>query len=366
MTAEASTEEPTPTSAGLSGQGTGMPEWLVRIVLALVPILLALIVGAVILLLLGRDPISFYVNIVRRGLISWIGLQETITRCAPLILLGASLIVAFRAGLWNLGIDGQFLLAAVITAALSAWMIQSAPAWIVLPVGMIAGFLVGAVWSLIPALLKAYQGVNEIVTTLMMSFLGVSLANVLIKIPFNDPNTTVPQTMTLATDDRLPRLFGTTINIGVVIAVVVILVVHWVMTRTAFGLRLQTVGANPKAALHAGLSVPLLTVVTFGLSAGLAGLAGSVEILGVWGNVRADWNPGYGLAIIPLVFLARFNGIAVIGFTFFFAMLSIGGETASRRADLPNYFVLVLVALILIFMALTEWLSHRRALARRA
>ena len=81
--------------------------------------------------------------------------------------------------------------------------------------------------------------------------------------------------------------------------------------------------------------------------------------------MRADWNPAYGLMIIPLVFLARFNGIAVIGFVFFFAVLSIGGETASRKADLPNYFLLVLVALMLIFLALTEWLGHRRALARR-
>ena len=109
MTADADTQTPGHASAGV-------PEWATRIVLALVPVLLALIAGALILLLLGRDPLSFYANIVRRGLLSWIGLQETITRCAPLILLGASLIVAFRAGLWNLGIDGQFLLAAVITA----------------------------------------------------------------------------------------------------------------------------------------------------------------------------------------------------------------------------------------------------------
>jgi simple sugar transport system permease protein len=231
---------------------------------------------------------------------------------------------------------------------------------------MLVAMLVGAVWSLIPALLKAYHGVNEIVTTLMMSFLGISLANVLIKLPFDDPGTTVPQTMTLAIDDRLPRLFGSTINVGVAIGVVVILFIHWLMTRTAFGLRLQVVGANPRAAVHAGLPLGGLMVAVFALSAGLAGLAGSVEILGVWGNVRADWNPAYGLTIIPLVFLARFNGIAVIGFTFFFAVLSIGGETASRKAGLPNYFILVLVALMLIFLGLTEWLSHRRRMARQS
>ena len=187
----------------------------------------------------------------------------------------------------------------------------------------------------------------------------------LIKLPFDDPTTTVPQTETLATDDRLPRLFGSTINVGVIVGLVVILFIHWLMTRTSFGLRLRLVGANPRAAVHVGLPLGALMVAVFALSAGLAGLAGSVEILGVWGNVRADWNPAYGLMIIPLVFLARFNGIAVIGFVFFFAVLSIGGETASRKAGLPNYFILVLVALMLIFLALTEWLGQRRQMAAR-
>lgn len=352
--------------AAPAGPGGAVSAWLVVVGQALVPIALALITGGIILLLLGRDPIDFYVTVIRRGLLSWIGLQESITRCAPLLLLGAGLIVAFRAGLWNLGVDGQFLLAAVIAAATAPWLVQWLPVWIVLIVTMVAAFVVGAVWSLIPALLKAYQGVNEIVTTLMMSFLGVSLANVLIKIPFDDPNTTVPQTLTLAAEDRLPRLFDTTINFGVVIALVAILLVHFVMTRTAFGLKLRIVGANPRTAAHVGLSVPVLTVAVFGISAGLAGLGGAVEILGVWGNVRADWDPAYGLTIIPLVFLARFNGLAVIGFTFFFAVLSIGGETASRQANIPNYFVLVLVALILIFLALTEWMGHRRSMRRKA
>lgn len=330
-----------------------------RLAQALLPIVLALVVGALLLALLGRDPLAFYGDIVRRGLLSPLGLQESITRSAPLLLLGAGLIVAFRSGLWNLGVDGQFLLAAVFAAAMAPPLAAALPVWLALLLTLVAAFAIGALWSALPALLKAGYGINEIVTTLMMSFLGVSLANVLVKLPFNDPATTVPQTATLAAADRLPRLFGTTVNLGIVIALAAILAVHWLMTRTAFGLKLRVVGANPRAAVHAGLPVARLTLAAFGLSAGLAGLAGGVEILGVWGNMRADWNPGYGLLVIPLVFLARFHGVAVIGFVFFFAVLSIGGETAARRADLPNYFNLFLVGLILVFMALTEWLGQR-------
>jgi simple sugar transport system permease protein len=316
----------------------------------LVPIILALVVGGLILLALGKDPIAYYEYVLQRGLFSWSGFQQTIIRAAPLLLIASGLIVAFRAGIWNLGVDGQFLLAAVAAAAL--------PSWLTIIICCVVSILVAALWSLIPAFLKAQYGLNEIVTTLMMTFLGISFANVLVKLPFNDPTNSVPQTEILPVADRLGRLFDTTIHSGIIIALVAVFVVHFVMTRTSFGLRLQIVGANPRAAKHAGLNVGRLTYATFALSAGLTGLGGAVEILGVWGTMRADWNPAYGLLVVPLVFLARFNGIAVIGFTLFFAILMIGGESASRRLGVPNFYVLVLVALLLTFLALVEYLDH--------
>jgi simple sugar transport system permease protein len=279
---------------------------------------------------------------------------------APLLLVAAGLIVAFRAGIWNLGGDGQFLLAAVITAALGPALIGVVPQIVLLALCMIVSSVVGAAWSIVPAVLKARYGINEIITSLMMSFLGTSFANVLIKLLFWDPGTTVPQTRMLPVEDRLPKIYGTTIHSGVIIGIVVIVLVHLMMTRTAFGLKLQVVGANPAAAVHAGLKVGWLTIATFALSAGLIGLAGSVEILGVWGTVRADWNPAFGLLVVPLVFLARFNGYGVIGFTLFFSALMIGGDSAARRIGVPQHFVLVLVALLLIFLAVVEYLDHVR------
>nr|WP_298685149.1 ABC transporter permease [uncultured Dongia sp.] len=335
-------------------------ELLAAIARVAVPILLALAVGGAILLILGKNPLTYYGYVVQRGLLSWGGFQETMTRMAPLLLIAAGLIVAFRAGIWNLGGDGQYLLAAVVTAALAPALIETLPRGLTLLICMIASVAVAAAWSLIPALLKARYGINEIITSLMMSFLGTSFANVLVKLFFRDPATTVPQTRSLEVVDRLPRIFGTNVHSGILIALAVVILVHLMMTRTAFGLRLQIVGANPAAAVHAGLKVGWLTVATFALSAGLIGLAGSVEILGVWGTVRADWNPAYGLLVVPLVFLARFNGIAVIGFALFFSVLMIGGESASRRIGVPQDFVLMLVGLLLVFLALVEYLDHLR------
>jgi general nucleoside transport system permease protein len=337
--------------------GAGLKATLLRV---LIPVAMALIVGGLILLVLGRDPLDYYGFVLQRSLLRWGGAQETLTRMAPLLLIAAGLIVAFRAGIWNLGGDGQFLLAAVASAALAPALVAVLHRGPTLVVCMIAGGLVGALWSLIPAMLKARYGINEIITTLMMSFLGTSLANVLIKLVLRDPDTTVPQTRSLAVDDRLPRLFGTTIHLGLALAILAVILVHLMMTRSAFGLKLQVLGANRAAAVHAGLRVQRLTIVAFALSAGLIGLAGAVEVLGVWGTVRADWNPAFGLLVVPLVFLARFNGYAVIGLTLFFSALMVGGESAARRVGVPQHFVLVLVALLLLFLALVEYLDQGR------
>jgi simple sugar transport system permease protein len=194
----------------------------------------------------------------------------------------------------------------------------------------------------------------------MMSFLGLSLANALVKLVFLDRGTTVPQTRTLAVADRLPVLPGTIVSGGVLIGLAAIVAVHLAMTRTGFGLKLRVVGASPRAAIHAGLRVPLLTVAVFALSAGLIGLGGAVEVMGVLGNVRADWNPAYGLSVIPLVFLARLNGFAAIIYVMLFSALQIGAESAARRLGVPAYFTLVLVANLLIVLALVEYVAQRR------
>lgn len=326
----------------------------------MIPVLLALAVGGVILVTLGKNPLDYYSYVIERGLLRPGGLQATLTRMAPLLLIAAGLIVAFRAGTWNLGGDGQFLLAAVTAAALGPALQNTLPRAPLLALCLLAGALVGAAWSLIPALLKARYGVNEIVTTLMMSFLGVSLSNVLIKLALFDPDTTEPQTRSLAVDERLPHLFGSSVHCGLLLAIAVLVLTHLVMTGTAFGLKLQVLGANRAAAIHAGERVDRLTVLAFMLSAGLIGLAGAVEVLGVWGNVRADWNPAYGLLVVPLVFLARLNGYAVIGFTLFFSALMVGGESAAHRVGVPQNFVLVLVSLLLVFLALVEYLDQVR------
>jgi simple sugar transport system permease protein len=334
------------------------------LVLAIGPVILALLTCGVLLAILGRDPVAFYRDVLQGGVLRASGLQDSITRMAPVLLIAVGLIVAFRASLWNLGADGQYLLAAVIVAGIAPPLASAVPApiaWLVLAVVAMA---VGAAWTIIPAWLKARHGLNEIVTTLMMTFIGVGIANVLVKGPFKGPQM-VPQTGVIPPESMLADLPGTTVHIGVVVAVVVVVLIHLLLTRTSFGTRVDVLGANPRAAVHLGVDVPRLIIVAFLLSGALVGLAAAVDIVGIWGFVRADWDPAYGLKVVPLVFLARLNALAVIPFAVFFGILSVGGGYATRRSELPGDFLLVIVGLLLLFMVLAHWTAARRARGER-
>ncbi len=330
------------------------------IVLSVGPIILALLTCGILLALIGRDPVAFFRDIVQAGLLSKSGFQDTVTRMAPILRIGAGLIVAFRGSLWNLGGNGQYLLAFAVIAGIAPGVLSALPTalgWVVL---CLVAMVVGAAWTLVPSLLKVRYGLNEIVTSLMMTFIGVSLANLLIKGPFRGP-TVIPQTLVVDPSLMFVNLPGTRIHIGVVVALVVVVLVHLMLTRSSFGTRLDVLGANPRAALHLGIDVPRMIVVTFLISGALIGLAAAVDMLGIFGYMRADWDPDYALKVVPLVFLARLNVIAVIPFAAFFGVLSIGGEYAARKADVPNVFLLLVVGLILLFMVVTQFLSDRRA-----
>jgi len=324
---------------------------------SVVPVALALGAGAILLLALGRHPLAFYGDIWTNGVENgaW---QDSATRMAPFLLIAAGLTVIFRANIWNLGYNGQFLLGAALVSGYGPALVNDVPLWAAMVVLFLLAGAVGALWTLVPAVLKARYGTNEIITTLMMSFIGIDLASILIKGPFHDSTTPLPQTAVLT--KMLPSIPGTRIHVGLLVAFAAVLVVHYVLTRTSWGLRLQIMGANPRAARHFGIDLPRLIVVAFLVSGFLVGLAAAADILGLQGYIRTGWNPAYGDTIIPFVFLARLNALAVVPFIAFFSVVSTGGDIAAADANLSTNFLLVLVGLILLFMTVIEYLGRRR------
>ncbi|HXR14127.1 MAG TPA: ABC transporter permease, partial [Solirubrobacteraceae bacterium] len=309
---------------------------------------------------LGDNPFTFYSNVWQYGVQqgAW---QDSAILAAPLLLIAVGLIVVFRANIWNLGYDGQYLLGAALMTGVAPHL-GGVPAWLGLLALFALSMVAGAAWTIIPAVLKARYQTNEIITTLMMSFIGIGIANILVKGPFQDPTVNIPQTRQIDPSRMLPSIPGTRVHIGVLVAIAVALIAYYVLTRTSFGLRLHVLGANPRAAAHMGLDVRRLIIRAFLISGLLIGAASAVDILGVVGYMRANWNPAYGDTVIPFVFLARLNPLAVIPFICFFAVLSTGGDLAATNANVSTDFLLVLVALILLFMTVIEFFGRRREL----
>ncbi len=328
--------------------------------LAIAPPLLGLAAGAGLLAALGHNPGSFYLDVVRGGLelSAW---QDSLARLATLTLIGLGLIVVFKAGLWNLGYQGQFVLAAAVVAGIGPGLVEHTTRWLALIVLCLVGAAVGAGWTVLPAVLRASYGTNEIVTTLMMTFVGINLANLLIRGPFQDAGNATPQTRLLPSEGMLPELPGLGVHSGLALSALAVLVLYTVLSRTAEGVRLTVLGLNPRAAEHLGLRPRRLILTSFLASGALIGLAGAVEILGVWGYMRTDWSPSYGDAVIPFVFLARLNPLALVPFLAFYSILSIGGLQATQNAALPVDFLLVVVGLTLLAMAVIEVAARRRA-----
>jgi len=323
-------------------------------------ILLALVAGGAILLFLGKNPLVLYEQLFIQGMGSRIGVIETLIKMAPLLIVSSGLLVAFSGGLWNLGVEGQFLIGAMLTG----WLAPSLVPLLPLPVYFLAlgltGFIGGGIWVLLPAILKARYDLNEIIITLMMNYVALNLVSWLVKGPLNDRTVVPAQTVLIPMNHRMPMIPFTRIHVGLVIGLIVILVVYWVIRRTTMGFQLRVLSANRKAALHTGMNVNHITVWSLVVSGGLAGLAGTVDVLAVKGLFQGGWNPMYGMTCIPLVFLARLNGYAVVPLAYFFSFLAVGGEFVARDQEIPIFFVHVLEGLMLLFVAGSEFIEQKR------
>ena len=339
--------------------GSRLADILIR---SVVPVALALVAGGILLAALGRNPFTFYSDVWKYGVAdgNW---QQSAVTMVPMLFIAVGLTVVFRANLWNLGYNGQFALGAALVAGFGPSLVGDVPLWLAFVVLFLLAAAAGAARAFVPGFLKAYYGINEIITTLMMTFIGIDLADYLIKNPFQDPTIQTPQTTAIPLGKLLPPIPGTSIDVSLLVAFAAVLVIHFVMTRTAFGLRLHVLGANPRAARHVGIKLPQLTIAAFVISGALIGAAAAAFVLSpFWGYIRADQIPTYGDSIIPFVFLARLNALAVVPFVAFYAVLSTGGDFAAAQVNLPTDFLLVLVGLILLFMTVIEYLGRQREL----
>lgn len=332
---------------------------LTPIVSSLIAIALAFLVGGIFLELRGKDPIAAHRILIERSIGNDDGLTETFKQMAPLLIVSAGLLISLRAGIWNIGIDGQFLAGALMAGVVGAGLVGDVPRGVMLLAGALAGFVGGLLWAVVPALLRVRWGLNEIITTLMMNYVAINITSWLVKGPVRDKSLVAPQTKQIPFTEWLPHIPGTEVHIGLIAGLIVVALVAILFRSTVLGFMLTVLGRNPRAALHAGLPVGRLTILALLLSGGFAGLAGANDVLGIQGLFKGNWNPGYGFTAFALVYLARLNPVWLVPFTFFFSFLLIGGQSMPRRADVPTYYVEMLEGLMLIFFAAVVYLERR-------
>ncbi len=331
-----------------------MRSYSVMFIRNFVPLFLAFFLCSIILFYLNTNPLVYYEYIIKRCLTNSLGFEAVLLKMIPILCISAGLMIAFKSGIWNLGGDGQFLLGAVFSIALATKLAGFMPPLFFIPLCLVLSLIVGALWIGTPAFLYIKYGINEVVSTLMMSFIGISLANLLIKGPLRDVAFPHPQTLTLAVENRLLRLFDSNVHWGFFIAVMSVISAHYILNHTALGIKWRIIGTNKKAAHHLGYAVNYLLFISFCLSGAFIGLAGAIEVLGVYGTVQANWNPAYSILAIPIVFLGRCHAGFIIIYTFLFAILLVGGESASRVMQVPNYIIHVLLALVMLFSAIVH------------
>ncbi len=318
----------------------------------IVPLLLAFLLSAIILLCLDTNPFEYYAYIFKRCLTNRLGFEAVLLKMTPLLCISAGLMIAFKAGIWNLGGDGQFLLGSVLSIGLATHLAPSMPPFLFIPLCLLFSLIIGAAWISISAFLHGKYGINEVVSTLMMSFIGISLGNILIKGPLRDIEFPHPQTLTLAVENRLFRLFESSVHVGFLLAIFTIFFVHYVLNHTALGIKWRIIGSSQKVAYHAGYPVKTLLFGAFCLSGACISLAGAIEVLGIHGAVQANWNPAYSILAIPIVFLGRCHGFVIFLYTFLFSILLVGGGSASRVLQVPTYIIHVVLALVMLLSAL--------------
>ncbi len=324
-------------------------------------VLAAALIGAVMLLVLGANPLSGYAALIDGAFGGTKNLANSALKAMPLLLVGVGISVAFRTGVINIGGEGQIIAGAILSTLL-VLAIPDVPRFVLLPLAFLAGAIGGAIWGGMAGALKSYAGVNEILSTIMLNIIAVQILNLLLRGPMMDPGeiekgSRIPHTERLSTNADLPILpGGTRLHLGVVVAVLMAVVCYVMLFRTTQGLRLRASGHNPFASLYAGMSVKRNVVLAFVYSGAMCGLAGVTLVFGSEGHRLATDGGATtftGAAGFNGIVAALFGGLHplwTIPASFLFGALLVGANALQRAVQVPAALILALNGLVVVFV----------------
>jgi ABC-type uncharacterized transport system permease subunit len=345
---------------------TGVPigEWLKPAVQPIVALIIAVITGGLLVLALGDNPFQVYWLLISGSVVGTPNILVTLQMMTPLLFTGLAVSISFRAGLWNIGAEGQMLMGALVAGYIGyAWPM---PGYLHLPITILGAFAGGAAWASIPALLRVYLNVNELVVCLMMNPIALLLTGFFATHVWKAPGPTNKLPDVLPTAALPPFSVYSQVNAGIIIALACCVLFAIINARTVRGFEWKIMGLNPKFAYYGGIDVPKRALYVMMLSGGVAGLAGAEQVLGQYGAFYDNFSPGYGFDGIAVAMLANFNPIGVVLAAFLFGALNSGSGVLQMMTNLSKYLVQVLqfiTVLVLSAQFSWEWLKFRRSLA---
>ncbi len=312
-------------------------------------IVIGLIFAGLFIGLSGKDPLEVYQLMFEGAFGSAYGLSETLVKAVPLIFASLAVSVAFRMQLWNIGAEGQLYMGA-FGATWVALTYPHWPSWLLLPAMLLAGFIMGGLWGLVPAIPRAYFKVNETITTLLLNYIAILWVDYLVYGPWKDPKGLgFPITAPFADGAILPSFGVTRIHLGLVLALLAVVIVYIVLRYTRWGFEIKVSGESAAAAHYAGMNYVRNILLVMFISGGLAGLAGMTEVSGITQRLQHGISPGYGYSAIIIAWLARLNPFAIVLVSIIFGGMLVGGFSI-QTSGFPAATVAMLQGAILFFV----------------
>jgi general nucleoside transport system permease protein len=323
--------------------------WLRRAGQGLLPFGLALLAGAVVLFLTGKDALGTYARIFEQAFLGLPNLADTLLFSTPLILTGLATAVVFRVGIFSVGVEGSLYFGA-FAAAWAGFTFTGLPGWLLVPLAFGLAGLVGAFWSWIPGVLRAYLQVDEVVTTFMLNYIAIFITSYLVNGPFLAKGTANSMSPLVANQARLPQFINQSqLNWAFPLALLLAAVLWWLLRRTTFGFALRLTGDNSRFAAASGIDTRRTIVLAMLLSGLIGGLAGASQILGPAGRFIDNFSPGYGFQGLAVALLAANNPLLVVPAAIFFGALANGGSLIQLFSNIPIDLVNVLQGTVMLF-----------------
>lgn len=314
-------------------------------------VLMALICGSVLILIAGANPIEAYRSLFGEAFFDYYGFGATLVKFSPILLAGLAVAIPLQAGLFNVGAEGQIYMGALFCAIAALYLPEIY--WpLHLLICALAGAAGGAFWAAIAGYLKAYRGINEVIVTLLLNYVGINIVSYAAGGPMMEEGAPYPYSAEIPSGLFLPHIMSPTdAHIGAIIGVLLAVILALALKYTTFGFAITTVGSNPHAARYAGIHVQRQMVATMALGGALAGLAGAFEILGVKYRLFHMFSPGYGFDGIVVAFMAAANPILVPISALFFSGLRSGAQFMQRAVGVDSTVIDAIQGLVVIFVA---------------